>query len=307
MQTNISGQQDLFITSKFTIMKTFKLILAICAFVIFATCENIHENYINLPGWNTDSILNYIDEAIPDDFNITYSVTVEGDCNFVGFYFDEPLGEISICNGDSLPEITSNQFYYEGCLVREVFVNGDLLFSDTLCPEVTHDTITNVVEVHHQSAFWDFNTGDTHTHEAIGFANLNASESQGTNRYHFNTNPNEVLAWTKYPVFGHSSNLDSVSLKWGSVWEYFVEIIEESYSGKEKVLYEKIVKGDCKFNAYDATSYKTLDYSFPKGNYSGKRLMIKVSKINTIDYPSNPTRNQEFNINEIYYSWSWIE
>ncbi len=291
-------------------MKTLKSILAIFAFVIFATCERPNEIYINLPEiYKADDIrVEYTETDFPTETcsngEIQYSVYrndtliyQDVKCRNSGFYWDY----LSVEGGCD----TLYNYNYD----------GTLNFAVPLCPEiietsytvVVHDTIPNdTVEVHHQSAFWNFNTGDTHTHEAIGFANLHASESQGTNRYHFNTSSDEVIAWTKYPVFGHSSNLDSVSIKWGSVCKYYIELIEEFYPG-EKVLYGKIVGETKDFDVCDDASYDSFNYPFPKGNYSGKRLMIKVYKINGVTYPSNPTRKQEFNINEIYYSWSWIE
>lgn len=296
-------------------MKKLTILLAVFALVFFSRCERITEVHNNVTvQTNSDSLVSYLEKVLSESYdNVThYNVDVGGSCNFIIFYSDRDstgsytdgkdleIDNISWCN--DLQWETESFINDEGCTVFEVIINGEVVFSKEVCP----DTIYIPGEdINHAFLFFGFNSGSTPDFEGMGFENANASESDGCNRFFFSWwEGDQDQAWTKYPEYiSDNSNTDTISLLWGSSCKYYVELIEESYLGEERILWDDILEGIEGFDAKKDETYHRYDLYPPKGNYTGKRLFIKVTKVAGEIYGF--TRNQQFNISKIYVRYSW--
>jgi hypothetical protein len=307
-------------------MKNFNLFkTVIIAGAIFVVACEPEEYNIYLPDGSDTTIVYYIaDTTTINEFNVrTFNLYIEGNCNMVNLYVDQDsngfytdgvdwvIEEASVCPETPLPVVTTLVTPYGDCKIREILFNGIISYRDTLCPEilpgdtvVIHDTVPGE-DIHHASFHYDFNIGSTSDYEPE-FENFNSSESSGANRYYFSSYGDTTLAWTKYPVYlNENSNTDTISVKWNSSCKYYVELIEESVSGEQRILYGKIVGGNPSFLFSDDRKYENFNYNFPQGNYSGRRLVVEVHRIPGIDYGFS--QNQQFNITEIYIGYSWKE
>ncbi len=298
----------------------FKFLFGIVFVIIIITCTKEYNWDFNFPE-SSDTIIVSVDTVFisptiqriftetdyPTEF-CEFGETVEE------FYVNGELVFFDRKCKDSVPsgqEPCNNYWYYqdntEGCDTFYVYdCHGDLLLAQPICPEIIVEP-GDTTEINHACFFYDFNTGSTPGYEAIGFENFNASESDGTNRFLFlDEYPDETIAWTKYPVYlNENSNTDTISVRWGSSWKYYIELIEESRFGEEKVIYGKIVGPVENFNVYKEDSYEIFNYPFPKGDYTGKRFWVRVRNLENLK--CNPSRNQQFNITEIYLGYSWVE
>ncbi len=295
------------------------------AFIVFACDEDIYEIYLPLQqGGDTTIINNNItiicDTTVSSDGKVRVLSTETdlptescrfGEIRFQVFRGDEIIFDETRCK-DSVPpgEEPCNPIWFyednaEGCDTFFVYdCDGNLELAQPICPEIIVEPgDTTIQNTHHADFFYDFNTGSSPDYVAVGFENHNASESDFTNRYFFGGGDS---AWTKYPVYKDiNSNTDTISVLWGSSLPYFIEVIEESNTGAEKVLYGKIVGGTSGFDVYNNSAYESFNYSFPKGDYTGRRFVVKVRKINGVAY--GVSRNEQFNITSIYVGYSWIE
>ena len=263
---------------------------------------------LNIEEWYGDSLIADISSCKKQDFILPPTLPnslwflIEGECDTIINYFEND-GIPNFSSGDSIA------FKIPLCM-QTIILPGDTVIVHDTTTIVNTDTLTiiivdyDTITIHHDHFYYDFNTGSTPDYEPA-FENFNASESDGTNRYYFSWNGDTNLAWTKYPVYGMSSNTDSISVKWGSCLPYYIELIEEDYLSSEKILYSELLGGITGFDAHNDGTYNLLNCRFPQGDYSGKRLFVKAYRIPGVTYGFS--RNQQFNITKIYLGWSWAE
>lgn len=170
------------------------------------------------------------------------------------------------------------------------------------------DTVVKFIHTYHKFQCENFNTGSSPDYWEKGYCNENSSESEGTNRYFFNSRDTAI---TGFPAFDRPSNADPISFIYGSEFPYKAEIILEDEAGLWHIIETIDYPGKEGFDKFNHEDYESIFIEPENCGCLINRIIIRVIRIPGFDYlpyyGDIASMNRQFNIDNFCWGWSWEE
>ena len=313
-------------------MRKIKFIL-VAASMFFVGCTKEYVINVHIPD-NADST----NTTTYNNYHVSYFlVNLSGNCNTYaifldrdssGYYTDKKDSVVSYvtkCDGDSSkpPIITvEKSTTAEGCKVSTLLADGDIISSDTVCPDIVYvptppDTVvisktdtleiiklvqdTMEIERMSETEYFD-NPGNTNFYEKVKLYNLEPGYSAndlGSNHQNGSlVQWNETISDTAWsPELLEGYNLDYFSFRVGSSIAKHFFVLGKNSSGEIFVIDEVFLEPVINFNWINLKNYSKFEYDLD--------ISKGINKIGWVVDTSSPqisNRNQKWNMDEFKYS-----